>query len=232
MIGATIQTMAFNRSQLWRGSDITLDVDSLIGNNNDLVNYRELIGIKVKLAEVQTELQIQKSRASKFQSLLIEAHRENLALEVKNKVLREASERESSRREMELRCLREENKQLRSLMGDKQSKRAHIHYMPVKGKKYDIYDEDLLGEDVDEKSLKARGSIISKLTSSLRSVENDYQESDADDENETIEPAVNHVIDNMNRLCRKLSSSFTSSINGLTAEMDQEIDASIRSVSN
>lgn len=232
MIGGTIQTTACNRSQPWRVSDITLDdVDSLIDNNHDLINYRDVIGIKVKLASLQAELQNEKNRASKFQSRLTKANRENLALAVKNKLLRKASERESNLRETELRCLRDENKELRSFIAQKLSKRAHNYFMPVKESCCNFFDEDLSGDDIDNKPLKARGSFISKLTSSFRSSENGNHKPDSDDEHESTETTVDNVIESMSRVCRNLSSSFTTSINGLAAEMDQEMDASIRSAS-
>mmetsp|Transcript_21617 Transcript_21617/g.45720 ORF Transcript_21617/g.45720 Transcript_21617/m.45720 type:complete len:109 (-) Transcript_21617:54-380(-) len=103
--------------------------------------------------------------------------------------------------------------------------------MPVKETWYNFFDEDLSGDDVDNKSLKARGSSMSKLTSSFRSSENGNHELDADDEHDSTETTVDNVIENMNCMCRNLSSSFTTSINGLAAKMDQEMDASIRSAS-
>ncbi|KAL7462942.1 hypothetical protein ACHAXS_003315 [Conticribra weissflogii] len=102
MVGVTIQ--AKRRPTIHkRGSDITLDThlrrhdgrDSLNGSfiNDESVavdSPADMLALKIQVAELQTELQAQQVRVSKYQALLSQVHGEYMAIQQENKEIKQS----------------------------------------------------------------------------------------------------------------------------------------------
>ena len=234
MIGATIQ--ANKKSSLWE-SAITLD--SQLGDDNDVdggsinqVNYEELIALKITMAELQTELQIQGSRTSKYQSLLAQAQQEKQSLEIENKALKENAKNEVTLDKLEVRRLKNENRHLRLMIRELSPKSNKIevsHFNDASKSSSDscISHVSIEGHET-PKSPEAvlRRSLLSKFKESFRSER--YIETSSITQNIQDASQITSRNEDWSRLCKSISTSLTSSFTAMSteADMDSSIDDS------
>lgn len=247
MIGATIQTRRTRRAQHWRGSDITLDSFICNQNENDVnssveVNYQDLINLKIKIAELQTELQVQEGRATKYKNLVARAEAEKNDLEAENMALRMKHSAEVTR-------LRKKNKQLRGIVKDllfngsdleknilPLDEECQSHPSVISGTtSVASSDEDLRSLKSDH-SMKVRGSnlLLSKLRDSFRIDRPSVSQNDLrsfQSVHEEGEPAQ-QVIANVKGFCKTLSTSFQSSLTAMTLETDMNDSSGSLTVSD
>ncbi len=235
MIGATIQTRRTRRAQHWRGSDITLD--SFICNQNENeanssveVNYQDLINLKIKIAELQTELQVQEGRATKYKNLAAKSEAEKNDIEAENMALRMKHSAEVTR-------LRKKNKQLRGIVKDLLfnasdlekdkvpfDEESQSHPSVISGTTSVASSDEDLRSLRSDRSSKVMGSqlLMSKLRDSFRIdrptvSQNDFKSFQA--VHESGEPAQ-HVLANVKGFCKTLSTSLQSSLTAMTLETD------------
>mmetsp|Transcript_6380 Transcript_6380/g.12806 ORF Transcript_6380/g.12806 Transcript_6380/m.12806 type:complete len:504 (-) Transcript_6380:165-1676(-) len=187
MVGVTIQ--AKRRPTIHkRGSDITLDThlrrhdgrDSLNGSfiNDESVavdSPADMLALKIQVAELQTELQAQQVRVSKYQALLSQVHGEYMAIQKENKEIKQSYKllmKGSDCLKDQLDLVKRENTELKKVMKTMFSANRNSECMSI-------------GSDELNDSLRSGGvsSAGSKLSSGHKPVAGDPNETHGDSDN-------------------------------------------------
>jgi hypothetical protein len=219
MVGITISHEIFTSSSSLprRGSELTLDSELVSRNEDDnanVFNPEDIIGLKILVAELRTEMEIQKSRGNKLDSLLKLSQEQNKSLKINNKSLKRCYAQEVKKREeivKEADAIGRENEWLKLMLnamsknGCEASSNDHVDWNTNANGTYVISQA--------HKKL----SLVTMVKDSFRSIPADCQ-----DENEANASPTQSHDENRNSIVGRLCRTFSSSIASSFVSMEEE----------
>ena len=212
MVGATINAQNDRKASVC-DSALTLDSHLVDGGSKSSstsiqVNYHDLIFLKIKVAELQTELQIQESHTSKYQSLLAQAQQKNQSLELDIKALTDNAENEANRRLRKMiKELSSKSRKYKSLPSDDASE-------PSSDSSISQVSDDKGNLILGNESLKSADAVIPRTMMSK------FKESFCSER--TLKTSPITASQASKRLCKSISTSLTASFTAITMETDME----------